>query len=419
MFWQVKIQILSISVIAFSIALAGCVESGVVVSVPQGSSTVEQPAATITRPGAVAIDAPARRQELSAANLLKFCPVMYAYSIPVILHDSDAPKGYGLNKLYLTVSNDFRRLGAACLRGSTGSCAAVKKHALEWARDSRLGGPKGSRDQPLFYNSTLSINMRLLSPMLSALGVVEQFEPLNQAEREILDRWIRRKVDQYEHGMRHEGYYKGGKHGTTARRAAHNHAIQSSIVSMSYGAWANNPKYFQVGIDQWFITLKSMRSDGSLPIETRRGARALFYVGRTLSALIQIAERAAVQGIDLYSFAPSQSKTLHHGVAFFLNAIENPELVLNYARANIAPGPSKNYKLQYVDNTTFGWVAPYMSRFPNHPNTRRLAERRARGHSAPKSYLTNRLDTAVQLGGRSDEWIGVDARCFYSDATLL
>ena len=42
-----------------------------------------------------------------------------------------------------------------------------------------------------------------------------------------------------------------------------------------------------------------MRRAGSLPLETRRGARALSYTGRTLGALMQIAEPAAVQGIDL------------------------------------------------------------------------------------------------------------------------
>ena len=93
-----------------------------------------------------------------------------------------------------------------------------------------------------------------------------QSAPENQWE--ILDKWIK-KVKQYEHGLRNADHYKGGKDGTTARKAAHNHAVQSSIVAMSYGAWSNNKNYFKTGIQQWLITLKSMRKDGSLPIETR------------------------------------------------------------------------------------------------------------------------------------------------------
>lgn len=163
--------------------------------------------------------------------------------------------------------------------------------------------------------------MRLLAPMLAALGVAEQISPLPRRDRKVLDRWIKARINENEHGMRREGSYKGGKHGTTARRAAHNHAVQSSIAAMSYGAWSNNKKYFKTGVDQWFITLKSMRRDGSLPIETRRGARALFYHGRTLSALVQLAERAAVQGIDLYNRAPRRNKTIHHAVAFFITRV--------------------------------------------------------------------------------------------------
>ena len=77
-----------------------------------------------------------------------------------------------------------------------------------------------------------------------------RISPLGAANRRVPDRWLKRKVDEYEHGMRGAGSYKGGKHGTTARRAAHNHAVQSSLVAMSYGAWTNDRKYFKTGVDQ-------------------------------------------------------------------------------------------------------------------------------------------------------------------------
>lgn len=185
---------------------------------------------------------------------------------------------------------------------------------------------------------------------------------------------------------------------------------------MSYGAWSNNKKYFKTGIKQWFITLKSMRKDGSLPIKTRRGARALFYHGRTLSALVQLAERAAVQGVDLYNSAARKRKTIHQAVAFFIDAIEEPDLVLKYAKTNKAPGPSKNYKIQDLGGlgSTMGWIAPYISRFPDHPNSLRLRAI----HSKPTNHLMRELASAVSINGFSAEWIGVDARCFYADPRL-
>ena len=372
------------------------------------------PTPEITKPGAVAVDVPTRRNQLSQLAATHLCPNFLPFGNAPLYDSVSAPMGYGLDERFYSVSARFRTLGAACLGGTKEACESIYDYALDWAQNSGLGGPKGGFE--MFWNNTLTANMRLLSPMLAALGVAEQVSPLSTHDRDVLDRWLKKKIDEYEHGMRGEGRYKGGNDGTRALKAAHNHAVQSSIVAMSYGAWSNDKKYFKTGLRQWFITLKSMRKDGSLPIETRRGARALFYHGRTLSALVQLAERAAVQGIDLYNSAPKKNKTIHQAVAFFINAIEEPELVLKYAKTNKAPGPSKNYKVQDLGGlgSTMGWIAPYISRFPDHPNSLRLRTM----HSNPKNNLMRSLDSAVRTNGFSAEWIGVDARCFYADPRL-
>ena len=379
-----------------------------------------KPKIKIINPGVVAVDALARRKQLEAANALFMCP-MHSSGLKVsVLNDLKAPKDYGLDARYYRIGSQFRRLGASCLGGSESACEEIKVFALDWARHSKLGRPKGrNKGGGKFWNDTLTINMALLSPMLSALGVAEQFAPLSSENRRILNDWLKRKIKHFQHGMRSAGNYKGGKYGTKARKAAHNHAVQSSIVAMSYGAWANKPKYFKTGIDQWFITLKSMREDGSLPIETRRGARALFYHGRTIAGMLQLAERATAQGIDLYDRAPSPKKSIHNAVAFFIDSIEQPDLVLKYARTNFVPGPSKNWKFQDLGGSgslgsTMGWIAPYLNRFPNHPNSRRLMAYKLDEESQPRSYLTGFMRTAVRVNGYSSQWIGVDARCFYA-----
>ena len=395
---------------------AGARSSTTLAPTTEGTVKTKRPAIAISRPGAVAVDVHARRAELKSANALAMCPGGYTPPVPAIKHIARGPSGYGLDESYSPLAAQLRTLGASCLGGNATACESAKRHAMDWAQNSRLAGPKGGKHDGVYWNTTMTVNMRLLSPLLSTLGVAEQVTPLDATERAVLEAWLKEKMKQHEHGMRTDGNYKGGKDGTTARKAAHNHAVQSSIVAMSYGAWANDERLFKVGIGQWFITLKSMRRDGSLPIETRRGARALFYHGRTLSGLTQLAERARVQGIDLYAHAPSASKTIHHAVAFFIDAIEQPDLVLRYARTNKSPGPSRNYKVQDLGSnaSTMGWIAPYIRRFPEHPNTRRLRARLQSGDAAPKSYLTPSLDTAVRANGYSSEWIGVDARCFYA-----
>ena len=374
----------------------------------------------IAKPGAVAVDALERREQLIEANALHLCPKYSRIGSSGVLDSVLADDDYQLDERYIAISARFRQLGASCLGGDDVSCNEIQQYALAWARTSKLQGPRGNENTALFMNETLSINMRLLSPMIAALGVAEQLHPLARADRNILEQWLKRKVDEYNDGMRHLGRYEGGRDGTTVRRAAHNHAMQWSIAAMSYGAWANNTSYFKIGIDQWYITLNSMREDGSLPIETRRGARALYYQGRAISALMQLAERAEVQGIDLYSSAPSPNKTVHHAVEFMINALEEPDLVLKYARTNFVPGTSASYKIQDLGGSfnTLGWLAPYVSQFPDHANSKRLLIRQKYNHSEPSNYLTIQLDRAVRTFGESSEWIGVDATCFYSDPEL-
>ena len=379
------------------------------------SIKTNKPKIKIINPSVVAVHALERQRVLKQASALNMCSRGYP-QVPVF-NTLKAPKGYGLDERYNRVSASFRALGASCLGGVKSACERINNSALDWARNSKLGKPKGVYDSSLFWNETLSINMRLLSPMLAALGVANQFTPLASEERKVLNDWLRRKIKQYKNGQRNAGNYSGGSHGTTARRAANNHMVQSSIAAMSYGAWANERKFFKTGITQWFITLGSMRKDGSLPIETRRGARALFYSGRTIAGLLQLAERAAVQGINLYERAPSRNKTIHHAVAYFVNSIEQPDLILKYAKINYHSGPNENWQRQHLGslNNTFGWVAPYISRFPNHSNSRRLMAYKLDEESQSQSDLTESLRAAVRANGYSSDWIGVDARCFYAD----
>ena len=382
--------------------------------------TTKQPAPTISRPGLVAVDVEARRAKLIETQFLDMCVPGFRARLPPVMHELISTEGNPDDR-YLNVSRKLQKLGARCLAEDKAACSTIQDYALDWARKSRLKGPAGgvgNTDNDLFWEDTLTVNMRLLGPMIAALSVAEHDTPMAGADRAILDPWLKRMVDAFDHRMRRKGRYKGGRRdGTRAHKAANNHAVQSSLAAMSYGAWANDPAYFERGIKQWFITLGSMRRDGSLPVETRRGARALFYHGRTLSALMQLGERAAVQGIDLYDTAPKRKRTIHQAVAFMIDAIEDPKRVIKYAKTNRHPGPSKDYKVQDLGSlgSTLGWVGIYMGRFPDHANTERLARRWEFGHAEVDNYLTDSLDVVVRANGMSGEWTGVDVGCFYAD----
>ena len=277
-------------------------------------TTIDKPlVTTLPLPGKVSVDAVSRRAEIDGKNI---CAATDIDLTVTVLADVSAPEDYGLDERFNTVADQFKRLSERCLAGSQVSCRTIQISSVKWARESKLDKPRSTDGGK--WNDTLTINMRLLSPMLAALGVAEEFSPMPEGERRVLIPWVTKIADNFEHGMRNEGSYEGGRAGTTARRAAHNHAVQSSNAQMSLGAFIGDSERFNVGINQWFITLESMRGDGSLPIETRRGARALFYHGRTITALSALAEKAKVQGIDLWDTAPTETKTIHLAVKFFI-----------------------------------------------------------------------------------------------------
>jgi poly(beta-D-mannuronate) lyase len=375
-------------------------------------TTIDKPlVTTLPLPGKVSVDAVSRRAEIDGKNI---CAATDIDLTVTVLADVSAPEDYGLDERFNTVADQFKRLSERCLAGSQVSCRTIQISSVKWARESKLEKPRSTDGGK--WNDTLTINMRLLSPMLAALGVAEEFSPMPEGERRVLIPWVTKIADNFEHGMRNEGSYEGGRAGTTARRAAHNHAVQSSNAQMSLGAFIGDSERFNVGINQWFITLESMRGDGSLPIETRRGARALFYHGRTITALSALAEKAKVQGIDLWDTAPTETKTIHLAVKFFIDAIENPDLVLSYASTNKSPGPSKDFKRQDIGTgSTFGWIAPYMARFPDHPNTTRMLNRVTDLDAVTHNYLTLSLDRQIQMNGTGlGDWNFVNGRCFYS-----
>ncbi len=359
--------------------------------------------------GQVAVDTEKQRGQ-SCKNKINYQP-------PNVLNSVKASYGHGLDERFSKVGEFFRKASATCLGwaeiGYIDSCMEIHTHALEYARNSKIKKPRGSGNDPVLWNDTLTVSMRLTGPMATALGVAwNKFEAPISEKKQII-KWLEKIHSSFEHGMRNDGFYDPLFDGFYARYAGHNHAVQSSIAGMSIGALTGNKDLFITGIDQWFITLDTMREDGSLPIETRRGTKAMLYLGRTISGLFAIAQRAKVQGVDLFSI--EREKNIHRVVDFYLNVADEPKLILKYAKKNISPGHNKDYTFQEIKKVSsytssgHGWVKLYISQYPNHPNTKRLLN-----ISEKKSHITASLKESVSQKGKQAEWITVDTGCFYN-----
>ena len=363
--------------------------------------------ATVTRPGVVLVDVEARRQALAAsAKRGAFCTIAPPGGlVPDPPDGVKGPNGYGLDDRY-NASADFAfRTGERCLGGIEDDCEAIVKLMKKWAeRDAAIVTGGGS--SPRYYNDTLTVNLRVVRPFVTAYAIARASAAVDSALDDAIRAWVRRVVTHGSHLMRNETSDHPWAFGMV--KGAQNHGLASAAAWMAYGAMWGDDAAFRHGIDHWFLTLGTMRKDGSLPFETARGARAIFYDGRTVTALVAIAEMAARQGIDLYAQAPEPGRTIHHAVGFLLEALEDPAKVYPYARANYAPGPSNDWRTQDFGqaDSTFGWAIPYTVRFPDHPNTRRLLAEDAPGKiSVARSLATTTL--------MRSEWAGADFGCLF------
>ena len=158
-----------------------------------------------------------------------------------------------------------------------------------------------------------------------------------------------------------------------------NHHYLRGSVDMAWGALTGDDRRFQAGIEAYRDALADMRPDGSLPLETERGARALWYQRHAIASLVVIAEIAANQGLDLYGLQ-TDGRDIHGAIRFLLDAIEEPAKVLPYAAANSNPGTDSgpgDQDLSFLDQRGhdrhyMAWVEIYAARFPDRPESKRL-----------------------------------------------
>ncbi len=189
--------------------------------------------------------------------------------------------------------------------------------------------------------------------------------------------------------------------------ARNNHAYLAASVYAAWGALTGDRELFGFALNAYRHALASMRPDGSLPLEVRRGARALWYQRQAIASLAVIAEIAAVQGLPLWQRREG-GKDLHLGIRFLLDAVADPDRVLRYARANVNPDPSWNWRGQdwgFLTKRPHGhhymaWAEIYLARFPDRQESLRLTALLLRADPDPRPMI--------------DEFAGGNLSCLFA-----
>ena len=328
----------------------------------------------------------------------------------------EAPVGYGLDDRFDNALDKFSNFSHPCGGGNREACENVKRIILEWAKADAAKRTGPSDHEGRHWNDTLTVNLYIASPMLAAYSFVKQAIDVPSEEDQIIKKWFKKIVKKNEHLMYNQ-IYKKNTQATGVPKRAHNHALSSAIAHMELGVLLNDKKLFRKAFKNFEAAIRYQRKDGSLPIEVRRGGRAMFYQGRAMNALAVIAIIAENQGYNIWDYE-YKGKNYHNLVKFFIDFTENNEIVFKYAKEMKSPGPAKDYKIQDLNRSSsnWGWLYAYATRFPDHDNIKKL-----KNWSLNLSDLNNyqrkmvyQFQNVSKVGFGSSSWTVVEPNCHFT-----
>ena len=328
----------------------------------------------------------------------------------------EAPVGYGLDDRFDNALDKFSNFSHPCSGGNREACENVKRIILEWAKADAAKRTGPSDHEGRHWNDTLTVNLYIASPMLAAYSFVKQAIDVPNEEDQIIKKWFKKIVKRNEHLM-YDQIYKKNTQATGVPKRAHNHALSSAIAHMELGVLLNDEKLFRKAFKNFEAAIRYQRKDGSLPIEVRRGGRAMFYQGRAMNALAVIAIIAENQGYNIWDYE-YKGKNYHNLVKFFIDFTENNEIVFKYAKEMKSPGPAKDYKIQDLNRSSsnWGWLYAYVTRFPDHDNIKRI-----KNWSQNLSDLNNyqrkivyQFNNVSKVGFGHASWTVVEPNCHFT-----
>jgi poly(beta-D-mannuronate) lyase len=295
-----------------------------------------------------------------------------------------ATEGYGTDG----AANDYAWavmvLTGRALAGDAASEASLRDLLLNWAKAKAFD--KTEVESDAYYALK-----RVLLPTIVAYSVLQR--NLDEGQKGIVASWIDplvRKIDRVFDGV--------------VDRNNHRYLADSDL--MAWGTIIGDDALYAKGNDRYRAILAEARADGSLALETRRGARALWYMRQSLASLTVMAEIAAVRGTDLYGLREGEAN-FDRILSYLLNGITEPTVVLAYASENYIPGGEMDFRRQDLGFMTkrshgrhyMAWAEPVMARERTGLASRRLKALFMRSVRSDRPLI--------------DEFVGGNATCFW------
>ena len=214
--------------------------------------------------------------------------------------------GYGSDQATQEFAWAMMVYGGHALAGDQAARDTLARTLLLWADASAL------YQTELAHDAYFALKRSLL-PMIVSYAVVR--DGMSDEERALVDEWF-------------DGLVRVVDHKFGGDVDHNNHRYLADSVIAAWGALIGDGVRIGIAEDRLKVALlEQLRSDGSWPLEARRGARAMWYHRQSISSLTSIIGALAVAGRDPLS-DPELSDAFDLAVRYLVDGIRTPELVL-------------------------------------------------------------------------------------------
>lgn len=301
-----------------------------------------------------------------AADDMRWCrPTVPLYGYPPVLQMTGA-EAYGSDRaaepFVLAVMQ-----AAAAWSGNKDEAAAkaIIEQMRRWAQPGALARTVEVGEDASNTNSIYSLRRALVALLAAWSDLSAAAAP---SDRRAIDDWLAQLVAR-------QDINTGGAKTRDVKPPVsnrNNHAYLRATVDALWAVKTNDARSYDRAVHTVQAALDGMRVDGSLPLETARGARALWYQRHAIASLVYIGEILAERGYDIWQ-PRGDGHTLHDAVTFLAAAVRDPAKVDQYAGENRNPKPGSDPSRQdlgFLEPRGNGrhymaWVEYYRNRFPD------------------------------------------------------
>ncbi|PMR69757.1 alginate lyase family protein [Halomonas heilongjiangensis] len=276
----------------------------------------------------------------SCQQLLEYEPITTRVRIPGYYPN---PEEWELasEPLFRFEDNVSMLAGAFVASGDDYYAECLVRYLDHWAEAEALTDFHYDSMQPQAWFATES----MLFAAGMAYSVVRPYVEGLEEERERLEAWLNELA-----------HLHADIPGEPDNSCCNNHFYRRALYGSVIGVLTEDDELFRFGVSAIYSALHDMTDQGALPLEVNRGRRATHYQNYALLYLVTNMQVVARQGYEEIFDLEIEGRTIHDGVDFLFEILEDPAALGDYA-------PLEQYTGFLKDPQYFTWMEIYQTRF--------------------------------------------------------